>query len=376
MIALPTVPTQVLAGNVYVMTQGTGASSINDSLAQNLTREPWAGLVSPEVFALGTLEGTPVVVRGADASVFVRMEGGQWTQGGSAGPGWAVAGASLRDRLGLSFGQYVTLAGSSIPRLAVASIAGFFRSNTAADDELVVDLSLARFLTGVPAGVYHSIRVETADPAALLSFLSSRGASVHVTGPGGAAGRANTESATDPRLINLFLRYGQGTLPLDYLTEGLNEATNSVRVVSLGLIALLGLLVAFGVHAVQARAFEDRKAAMGVLRAIGAGGNWIRARIFLETLPLAILAGVVGAALGFLLASVLAPTSTLRAFGHVVRASFDPLTFLGLVAFVVAVSVLSELLLIGRTLKDRPGESIRESAGTEVPPSLEAVLRG
>ncbi len=359
-----------------MITQGTGAYSINDSLAQNLTRQPWAELVSPEVFALGTLENTPVVVRGANATVFVRMEGGQWTEGGSAGPAWAVAGAGLRDRLGLSFGQVVTLEGSSIPRLALAPLTGFFRSDTAANDELLVDLSLARFLTGVPAGVYHSIRVKTADPAVLLSFLSSRGASVHVTGPGGSAGSVHTGSATDPRLLNLFLRYGQGPLPLDYLTEGLNEATNSVRVVSLGLIALLGLLVAFGIHAVQARAFADRRAAVGVLRAVGAGGTWIRVRILVETLPLVTVAGVVGTATGFLLATVLAPTSTLLAFGHEVRTSSDPLTFLVLVAFVVATSVLSELLLVGRALKDRPGESIREANATEVPPSLEVVLRG
>ena len=363
-------------GDVYGITQGTGTYAINESLAQNLTRQPWAELVSPEVLGVGVLNGTPIVLRGADASVFVRMEGAEWVQGGASGYGWVVAGAGLRDRARLALGGYITLAGSTIPRLAVAPLTGVYRSGTAANDELVVEESLARFLTGVQAGIYHSIRVKTADAAALFAFLSSYGSSVHVTGPGGILGSVNSEPPSDPRLINLFLRYGQGPLPLDYLAEGLNEATASVRVASLGLVLLLGLLVAFGVHAVQGRVFADRRSSVGILRAVGAGGSWMEKRLLAEILPMALAAGVVGLGLGWLVTLILSPLPSVLAFGHEVRVPFDVATFLGSIGFLVAVSALSASLLLRSALRERPTESIRDEAAVEPPPSLEVVLRG
>jgi len=58
---LPGVPSQILAGDAYVITQGSGPLSINTSLAENLTRQFAAGNVSPEILSLGTLRGEPVL---------------------------------------------------------------------------------------------------------------------------------------------------------------------------------------------------------------------------------------------------------------------------------------------------------------------------
>ncbi len=368
-------PSQIVAGNVYAVTQGTGAYSVNESLAQNLTRQAWAEAVSPEVLGLGTLLGTPVVVRGANMTLFLRLEEASWTEGGASVMGWAAAGEGLRSRLGLTLGQSIALEGSSAPRLAVARITGFYRADSVANDELVVDMPLARFLTGVIPGIYHSIRVKTTEPSALLAFLTSTGASVHVTGPGGILLDANTGPATDARVINLFLLYGEGTPPANYLAEAINEATASVRVASVGVLVLIGLLVATGIHAVQARAFADRRASLGVLRAIGAGGTWVRVRIVAETIPIAALAAVAGTGTGLVAATLLAPPSSVLAFGHEVRAAFDPLASGLLIAFVLGASVVSQLRLVGRAMKERPGESIREAVATEPSISLEVVLR-
>ena len=64
--ALPGVPTRILAGDAYVVTQGSGAYSINESLVESLknhTANPWVEIVSPEILSLGTVRGEPVVAR-------------------------------------------------------------------------------------------------------------------------------------------------------------------------------------------------------------------------------------------------------------------------------------------------------------------------
>ncbi len=374
--AVPGLPAQVLAGNVYVVTPGTGAYSINDSLAQNLSAQPWAAAVSPEIFSLGTLLGAPVVVRGVDPVTFLRIEGATGGLPAGTRTPWALAGSGLASRLSLMAGQELTLVGSSISRLDVVPLVGSYRTATAADDELLVDYGTARFLTGVGAGLYHSIRVETSEPDALVAFLASRGASAHVAGPGGVVGGVNSAPLpADPRVINLFLRYGLGVLPLDYVAEGVTEASNSVQVVTWGLEVLILLLVSLGIHALQARAFEDRRATLGVLRGLGAPDGWVRLRGLRETVPLSLAAGLLGAFLGFLAAEVLTPTSAIVAFGHEVRVAFDPIGFGLVVLAIVAVSAMSELLLLGRALRSRPAESFRDHASLGSPPSLEVVLR-
>jgi ABC-type lipoprotein release transport system permease subunit len=374
--ALPAVPSQVLGGGVYVVTQGTGLYSINDSLAQNLSSQTWAGTVSPEIFSLGTLRGSPVVVRGVDPVAFLRLEGASAPPSTSLPSAWALAGSGLQVRLGVASGDELTLVGSSISRLDIVPLVGVFRTSTAANDELLVDYRTARFLTGVGPGVYHSIRIRTDDPSALLAFLGARSASVHVTGPGGSVGSIDSSPLpADPRVINLFLRYGLGPLPGDYVAEGITEATNSVQVVAWGLEVLVLLLVTLGLHAVQARAFADRQATVGVLRALGASGGWMRLRALRETLPLAAAAGLLGSVLGFGATLALPSSAAIVAFGHTVRVAFDPLGLLLVALAVVAVSILSELLLLQRAMRERPSESIRGTPAVERPPSLEVVLR-
>lgn len=359
-----------------MVTPGTGPYSINDSLAQNLSAQTWARVVSPEIFSLGTIRGAPVVLRGVDPFAFLRMEG---TSSGPpsnlAGP-WALAGAGLASRLGLAAGQELTLVGSSISRLDIVPVAGTFQTATAADDELLVDYATARFLTGVGPGIYHSIRVETSQPASLVTFLAARGVSAHVAGPGGSVGPVNSAPLpADPRVINLFLRYGLGRLPIDYVAEGVTEASNSVQVVAWGLEAFVLLMVALGIHAVQARAFADRRATVGVLRSLGAPAAWVRLRALGELTPLAAAAGLAGSVLGFLGAALLTPSAAVVAFGHEVRVSFDPLGVLGVAGAIILVSVVSELLLLQEAIRERPSESIRGAPARGSPPSLEVVLR-
>ena len=369
-------PARILAGDAYLVTQGSGAYSINESLAENLTAQPWAQLVSPEILSLGTIRGEPVVVRAAEPGTFLSFEGGEWVQPATLGNRSAYAGEGLVRRLGLAAGENATLVGSSVPRIAFVHIAGIYRTATPANDEMLVDFPMGRFLSGLGSTAFHSIRLRTSDPAPLLSFLRGFGASVHVSGPNLPRADIASDPPTDERISNLILRSGVGGAPRDYLSTAVSEATTSVAVVAYGIAGLLGVLVAFGIHAAQARAFADRAPAVGVLRAIGAGNRWMRRRLLLESFPLALGAAVLGAGLGFLAENWLQPKANLVIFGHEVLVAFDLTTFAFVVLAVVATSMLSGLVLLRGALVTRPIESIRETAAVASPQSLEVILRG
>ena len=373
--ALPALPGRILSGDVYAITQGSGAPSVNASLVENLTAQAWTDRLSPEILAPGTIGGEPVLVRGADPLAFVDMERGTWVPTPVADR-WAFAGEGLASRLELRPGGFVTLVGSATPRIAFAQITGIYRTDTTANDELVVDFPTARALTGLGPKFYHSIRIETTDLAGLLSFLNGTAASVHVSGPGFAGADIHSEPTTDERITNVILRTGRGGAPRDYLSSAIGEAAASVRVVAYGIAALIGLLVAFGIHAVQARAFADRRASVGVLRAVGAGNGWLRRRMLRETVPAALLAGAVGIALGVGADFLIRPRGVLLVFGHAIPVSTDLWVFGAIIAAVVVASIASSLVLLGRAMNVRPTESIREHAAVEPPQSLEVVLRG
>lgn len=372
--ALPAIPSQLVAGGAYAIVQGTGPLSVNASLAENLTGQAWAAIVSPEILGLGTLGSEPVVVRAADPDAFFRLEGETLPPPVDPAP-FAFAGAGLADHLGLKAGDTVTAVGSYAPRIAFLRITGTYRTATPANDEILVDEATGRFLTALPWPNYHSIRLATSDPAALLTFLQGFDASVHVSGPGLVRADVNSDAPTDERLANLILRTGQGGSAKDYIATAIGEATTSVRVVVYGIAGLLGILVAFGVHASQARAFADRRMAVGVLRAVGAGNGWMRRRLLVETVPFALLAGGVGGSLGFLLGWLVQPSVDLVLFGHRVPLALDPVTFAAIVLAVVGISIGSALLLLRNTLRVRPTEAIRETPAVAPPESLEVVLR-
>lgn len=375
LVAISALPARVLVGDAYVITQGSGPSSVNVSLRDNVTVQPWAEAVSAEIFGLGTIRGQPLVLRAADPNAFLAIEGGSFVEESPLREGWALAGERLATRLGLRIGDPVSLVGSAVPRIEIVRVAGVFRVPGPANDELVVDYGIGRWLNPLGSTSFHAIRVRTSDPATLLEFLEAVGASLHVAAPDGSRVDIRSEPPTTDRLANLLLRTGRGPLPADALTIAVGDATNSVRVVALGIASLVTATVAFAVHSVQARAFADRSRSVGILRSVGASNGWMRLRILGESLPIALAAGVVGAVVGIAVDVVLGPAGPLLLFGHAVDPAFDAGSLALVVLATLAASTASSLLLLEHALRERPAESIREARG-ESTVSLEVVLRG
>ena len=86
------------------------------------------------------------------------------------------------------------------------------------------------------------------------------------------------------------------------------------------------------------------------------------------------IVGLTGSALGGLLALALGPVNPIVVFGHVVRATLDPVAFVLIVAAIVLSSVASHAILLGRVLPERPLEAIQDRPAEELPRSLEVRL--
>ena len=145
--ALPSVPARVVAGDAFAITQGSGALSINVSLASNLSASNWTVTVSPEILGLSVLQGDSLVVRGVDHDAFLRLEGASRVSGSMGGSQFGLAGEAFATRFGLVTGDTVTIVGAFVPRIAFVRITGVFRAESVANDEQLVDFSMARFLT-------------------------------------------------------------------------------------------------------------------------------------------------------------------------------------------------------------------------------------
>lgn len=156
------------------------ASQIEADMVTVLERLPNITGVSPEVFAFSEWNGHSFVVRGVDLErlnstgpTFRRFElsGSLMDMVGSA-----LIGSSLRDRLDIDPTQTISLVGSYSPRICVVRVVGWFETGSSLDDELLVSLDTARFLTGMSAQKVSIIRVATSEPEWLSKLLSPEGA--------------------------------------------------------------------------------------------------------------------------------------------------------------------------------------------------------
>lgn len=132
---------------------------------------------SPEVFAFSSYEGVSFVVRGVDLDrlnstgpAFREFSLAQGTHAESANG--ALIGERLLNRLGIEIPYTMPLVGSYSSRMELVSIVGSYSTDSPLDDELLVSLDVARFLSGMAKDKVSIIRVATDDPVWLAEVLS------------------------------------------------------------------------------------------------------------------------------------------------------------------------------------------------------------
>jgi len=132
---------------------------------------------SPEVFAFSSYGGVSFVMRGVELDR-LNSTGPSFREFSLAGGESAVLGNSaligdrLLGRLGIEIPYTLPLVGSYSSRMEFVRVVGSFSTDSPLDDELLVSLDVARFLSGMSSDKVSIIRVATDDPDWLAGVLS------------------------------------------------------------------------------------------------------------------------------------------------------------------------------------------------------------
>jgi ABC-type lipoprotein release transport system permease subunit len=150
-------------------------------MVEALEATPGITGASPEVFAFSSFDGVSFVLRGADIERLNKtgpsFETFYLSSGESMGPkASALVGSRLMERLGVDIPTYLPLVGSYSSRMEFVKLIGSFSTGTSLDDELLVSLDVARFLSGMAEDSVSIIRVSTDDPDWLAEVLSPENA--------------------------------------------------------------------------------------------------------------------------------------------------------------------------------------------------------
>jgi len=264
---------------------------------------------------------------------------GTWPDDGSQD---VLVGESLAAKLELKPGEEIRLGGQA------HRISGILSSGGAEDSEIVAPLSIAQQILGKPGAVRRL-------------YVSA------LTKPEDALARR------DPKTMNaeLFDRWYcspyvqsiayqlQEAIPHSHAEQirqvAQNEGTVLSRIKGLMLLVTLAALLAsaLAVSAAMATAIFERRAEVGLMKALGAGNASVAALFFVEAALLALLGGFVGFAGGAVLA---------REIGHSIFGSqitIDPVLLPVILALAVMVTFAGSALAIRRAVKFDPVYALR-----------------
>lgn len=165
---LRSAPSAFAADSKFVISETSAptifSSQVSIDMVPALRALPNITSVSPEIFSFSNWKGVSFVVRGL---------------GQGFGPDVlnlssydALIGHRLMEKLGVQLPCQLPLTGSFSSRMAVVNITGSVDTGTALDDEVLVSMSVARFLSGMPDGKASVLLVSTTSPGWLQEILS------------------------------------------------------------------------------------------------------------------------------------------------------------------------------------------------------------
>src|SRR5215469_9153438 len=305
-------------------------------------------LDSTQVTLLGTYFSKRLRYGTEDFTTGVRITHPWWKVEGS----WpddnsqdVLVGERLAARLGKKAGDRISISGNDHLVMGILSTGG------TEDNEVVGPISLAQQILGRPGAVRRV-------------YVSA------LTKPEDALARR------DPRSMNpeMFDRWYcspyvqsiayqlQEAIPHSHVEQirqvAQNEGTVLARIKGLMLLVTLAALLAsaLAVSAAMATAIFERRAEVGLMKALGAGSASIAALFFAEAVLLALMGGLVGFAGGALLA---------RLIGRSIfnsQITIDPVLFPIILAIAVVVTFAGSAAAIRRAVKFDPVYALKGEA--------------
>jgi len=258
----------------------------------------------------------------------------------------AVAGVALARRLNLLAGSEIKLGAAG--RSRSLKITGIVSTGGREDDSLLAPLDLAQDLAGRP-GQYRRLQV---------SALTKPADAFSERDPAGMTAAEYDRWYCSP-YISSISRQIQQQLPgvdvraIRQVAEG--EGRILTRVSSLMWLVTFAALfaAALAVGATSATTVLERRSEIGLMKALGASGRAVSSFFVAEQLTLAFAGGVLGYALGILLARALG----IEIFG--IAPTLRWILFPIVLALAAAVALLGSLLPLGRASRFDPAPVLR-----------------
>lgn len=262
--------------------------------AVGVARDAQGPLASPEVLVVVNL---PLAKTGTDANVQMR---GVTERAFAVRPQVKVmAGRRLRPGRaevmvgknaqvayrGLGLGSWVTFAGQ---RFSVVGV--FDAGGSAFDSEIWADATLLNAVFDRPAGVFQSVTVRLADPAAFARFKES--------------------VEKDPRLRV------QAEREVDYYRKNSQAVANMIEILGALVALIMGIGAVFAGFNSMYSALASRTRELATLRALGFSGTTVVALFLLEACAVALVGGVLGALAVLPLNGFTTSTMNWQTFSH------------------------------------------------------------
>ena len=267
---------------------------------------------------------------------------GSWPDDNSSD---VLLGQTLAAKLSRKPGDDIEIAGQA------HRISGILSTGGAEDSQIVAPLALAQQILGKPGAVrrvYVSALTKPEDAFARRDPQSLRGAEYDrwYCSPYAASIAFQLQEAIPHSHAEQIRQIAQ------------NEGTVLSRIKGLMLLVTLAALFAsaFAVSAAMATAIFERRAEVGLMKALGAGSVSVAALFFGEALLLALIGGIVGFAGGALLA---------RRIGRSIfdsQITIDPVLFPVILAIAVIVTFAGSAMAIRRAVKFDPVYALRGEA--------------
>lgn len=256
-----------------------------------------------------------------------------------------LLGSNLASNLGKKTGDQIEIDGQA------HRVAGVLSTGAAEDDQIVAPLALAQQILGKPGAVRRL-------------YVSA------LTKPEDALARRDPKSM-GPELYDRWYcsPYPQSiafnleeTIPHSHAEQirqvAQTEGTLLSRITGLMLLITLAALVAssLAVSAAMATAIFERRAEVGLMRALGAGGGAVATLFFVEAALLALLGGTAG----FLGGAVLARQIGRAIFGSAI--TIQPVLLPIILAIAVIVTFAGSAAAIRKAVKFDPVQALRGEA--------------
>ncbi len=168
----------------------------------------------------------------------------------------------------------------------------------------------------------------------------------------------------DPELVQLVIRYGgsatfssAGAIPI-YEAAKISEGNIALALFALGVVA--ALLSTLAIVSAFSKEVSDGRKRLGIIRALGASRDRIRAIVFREALGVSLIGSSVGVASGLLVAVALARSDMFVVFGHVLELDLGPAVAMLIFAGAVAISLVSALASAELAVRETAMTSIRD----------------